>query len=60
MGLQAFSYAVLGPTYFNGWLKFLSIFGFLLGYLGNQQYKATFYFKFNTIYSNRKFGYHSI
>ena len=45
MGLQAFSYAVLGPTYFNGWLKFLSIFGFLLGYLGNQQYKATFYFK---------------
>ena len=45
MGLQAFSYAVLGPTYFNGWLKFLSIFGFLFGYLGNQQYKATFYFK---------------
>ena len=45
MGLQAFSYAVLGPNYLNGWLKFLSIFGFLFGYLGNQKYKATFYFK---------------
>ena len=45
IGLQAFSYAVLGPTYFNGWLKFLSIMGFFIGYLGNQDYKATFYFK---------------
>jgi hypothetical protein len=45
IGLQAFSYAILGPTYFNGWLKFLSILGFFIGYLGNQDYKATFYFK---------------
>jgi hypothetical protein len=45
IGLQAFSYAVLGPSYFYGCLKFLSIFGFLMGYLGNQDYKATFNFK---------------
>ena len=45
IGLQAFSYAVLGPTCFNGWLKFLSISGFFIGYLGNQDSKATFNFK---------------
>ena len=45
IGLQAFSYAVLGPTYFYGYLKFLSVIGFFIGYLGNQDYKATFYFK---------------
>jgi hypothetical protein len=45
IGLQAFSYAVLGPTYFFGCLKFLSILGFFIGYLGNQEHKATFMFK---------------
>ena len=45
IGLQSFSYAILGPNCFNGWLKFLSIMGFLIGYLGDQQYKATFNFK---------------
>ena len=45
IGLQAFSYAVLGPTYFFGYLKWLSIVGFFVGYLGNQDSKATFYFK---------------
>jgi len=45
IGLQAFSYAVLGPTYFNGYLKMLSVIGFFIGYLGNQDYKATFNFK---------------
>ena len=45
IGLQAFSYAVLGPTYFYNCLKFLSILGFFIGYLGNQDYKATFNFK---------------
>jgi len=45
VGLQAFSYAVLGPTYFYGFLPFLSVFGFCMGYLGNQDYKATFNFK---------------
>ena len=45
IGLQAFSYAVLGPTYFFGYLKWLSIAGFFVGYLGNQDSKATFYFK---------------
>jgi hypothetical protein len=45
IGLQAFSYAVLGPTYLNGYLQFLSVLGFFIGYLGNQDYKATFYFK---------------
>lgn len=45
IGLQAFSYAVLGPTYFYGCLKFLSVLGFFIGYLGNQDYKATFIFK---------------
>ena len=45
IGLQAFSYAILGPTYFYGCLKFLSILGFFIGYLGNQDYKATFNFK---------------
>ena len=42
IGLQAFSYAVLGPV---GWLKFFSILGFFVGYLGNQDHKATFNFK---------------
>ena len=42
IGLQAFSYAVLGPS---GYLKFLSIVGFFIGYLGNQDCKATFNFK---------------
>lgn len=45
IGLQAFSYAVLGPTYFFGCLKFLSMMGFFIGYLGDQDYKATFNFK---------------
>ena len=45
IGLQAFSYAVLGPSYFYGCLKFLSVLGFFIGYLGNQDYKATFNFK---------------
>jgi hypothetical protein len=45
IGLQSFSYAVLGPNCFNGYLKLLSILGFFIGYLGNQDYKATFYFK---------------
>ena len=45
IGLQAFSYAVLGPSYFYGCLQFLSVMGFFIGYLGNQDYKATFYFK---------------
>jgi hypothetical protein len=45
IGLQAFSYAVLGPTYFYGYLKILSLLGFFVGYLGNQDYKATFNFK---------------
>lgn len=39
IGLQAFSYAVLNCS------KFLSILGFFIGYLGNQDYKATFIFK---------------
>ena len=42
LGLQAFSYAVLGPA---GWLKFFIILGFFVGYLGNQDHKATFNFK---------------
>jgi len=45
IGLQAFSYAVLGPSYFFGYLKWLSVLGFFIGYLGNQDSKATFYFK---------------
>lgn len=45
LGLQAFSYAVLGPTYLYGCLPFLSVLGFLVGYLGNQDCKATFHFK---------------
>ena len=45
IGLQSFSYAVLGPSFFHGWLPFLSLLGFLVGYLGNQDCKATFYFK---------------
>lgn len=45
IGLQTFSYAVLGPTYFWGCLKFLSVVGFFIGYLGNQDCKATFIFK---------------
>lgn len=50
LGLQSFSYAILGPDTFFGTLKFLSIMGFFIGYLGNQDYKATFYFKWrNTV-----------
>ena len=45
IGLQTFSYAVLGPTFYNGNLKLLSILGFFTGYLGTQKYKATFNFK---------------
>lgn len=45
IGLQAFSYAVLGPTYFCGCMQFISVLGFFIGYLGNQDYKATFNFK---------------
>jgi hypothetical protein len=45
IGLQAFSYAILGPKFFYGCLKSLSVIGFFIGYLGNQDYKATFYFK---------------
>ena len=45
IGLQSFSYAILGPTYFYGCLKFLSIMGFFIGYLGDQDYKATFNFR---------------
>jgi hypothetical protein len=45
LGLQSFSYAVLGPSFMNGWFPFLSVMGFMLGYLGDQQYKATFNFK---------------
>jgi len=45
IGLQSFSYAILGPTFFGGCLKFLSVIGFLIGYLGNQDCKATFIFK---------------
>lgn len=45
IGLQTFSYAVLGPTYFFGCLPFLSFLGFFIGYLGNQDHKATFNFK---------------
>ena len=45
LGLQAFSYAILGPSAFLGCLPFLSVMGFLVGYLGNQDYKATFTFK---------------
>lgn len=45
IGLQSFSYSVLGPSYCYGCLKFVSILGFFIGYLGNQDYKATFNFK---------------
>ena len=45
LGLQAFSYAILGPSFFYSTLPFLSILGFLIGYLGNQDCKATFYFQ---------------
>jgi len=45
IGLQSFSYAVLGPTYFWGCLQFLSVMGFFIGYLGNQDCKATFNFR---------------
>jgi len=38
VGLQAFSYAVLGYP------KLLSVLGFFVGYLGNQDNKATFIF----------------
>ncbi len=45
IGLQTFSYAVLGPKYFWGCLKFLSVTGFFIGYLGDQDCKATINFK---------------
>ena len=45
IGLQLFSYAILGPSCFDGYLKIISIIGFLIGYLGNQDYKATFNFR---------------
>ena len=45
IGLQSFSYAILGPSYFGGSLKVISIMGFFIGYLGDQKYKATFNFK---------------
>ncbi len=45
VGLQSFSYAVLGPSYCYGCLKFVSILGFFIGYLGDQEFKATFNFK---------------
>lgn len=45
IGLQSFSYSVLGPSYCYGCLKIISILGFFVGYLGNQDYKATFIFK---------------
>ena len=45
IGLQSFSYAIFGPTHFDGYLPFLSVMGFFVGYLGNQDYKATFIFK---------------
>lgn len=45
IGLGTFSYAILGPKYYDGYLKLLLILGFLISYLGNQDYKATFYFK---------------
>ena len=45
IGLQSFSYAILGPRFCYGWLKLLSIMGFFMGYLGDQEYKATFNFK---------------
>jgi hypothetical protein len=35
----------LGPSYFFGCLKLLSVLGFFIGYLGNQDHKATFNFK---------------
>jgi hypothetical protein len=44
IGLQTFSYAMLGPSYCYGYFKYLSLLGFLIGYVGNQDYKATFYF----------------
>lgn len=46
LGLQAFSYAILGPEALGGFLGLLSVTGFFIAYLGNQDYKATFYFKF--------------
>ena len=55
IGLQSFSYAVLGPNYFYGWLKCLSVMGFLIGYLGNQNYKATFYFKWKKTHGGSTF-----
>ena len=35
----------MGPAYFYGCLKFLSLMGFFICYLGNQDCKATFMFK---------------
>jgi hypothetical protein len=45
IGLQSFSYAILGPRYFYGSIKLISLIGFFIGYLGNQDYKATFNFR---------------
>ena len=45
IGLQSFSYAILGPKYFYGSIKLISLIGFFIGYLGNQDYKATFNFR---------------
>lgn len=45
LGLQAFSYAILGPDALGGFIGPISIMGFFIAYLGNQDYKATFYFK---------------
>eukprot|EP01031_Cornospumella_fuschlensis_P041709 gene41709-50904_t len=43
LGLQCFSLAVLGLKGWHGSLGWLSLAGALLAYLGNQQWKATFY-----------------
>jgi hypothetical protein len=45
IGLQTFSYAVLGSCGMGGFFEALSILGFFVSYLGSQDYKATFYFK---------------
>jgi len=55
IGLQAFSYAILGPTYFYGCLKYLSVMGFFIGYLGNQDCKATFNFKWGKTFGGSTF-----
>jgi hypothetical protein len=47
VGLQSFSYAILGPDALGGLIGPISIMGFFIAYLGNQDYKATFYFKWS-------------